>query len=110
VNTLGWHSLRSHQQEAIGPILRGDNVLVQAPTAGGKTEAAMLPLLSRMVAEGWSGQSVLYLCPIKALLNNLESRLTLLTGMVGRTVGVWHGDVNQSARKRLLRDQRDVLL
>ncbi len=70
----------------------------------------MLPLLSRMVADGWSGQSVLYLCPIKALLNNLESRLTLLTAMVGRTVGVWHGDVNQSTRKRLLRDQRDALL
>lgn len=110
VNTLGWRSLRPHQEQAIAPILRGDHVLVQAPTAGGKTESAMLPLLSRMVGEEWTGPSVLYLCPIKALLNNLEARLTQLTGMVGRTVGVWHGDVNQGTRKRLLRDRPDVLL
>lgn len=110
VNTLGWRALRPHQEAAIAPILRGDHVLVQAPTAGGKTEAAMLPLLSRMLAEGWSGLSVLYVCPIKALLNNLEARLAQLTGMVGRTVGVWHGDVGPGARQRLLRERPDVLL
>jgi ATP-dependent Lhr-like helicase len=63
-----------------------------------------------MLDERWSGPSVLYLCPIKALLNNLESRLTQLTGMVGRTVSVWHGDVGQSARKRILLERPDVLL
>ena len=110
VNTLGWRSLRPHQDEAVIPILRGLHTLVQAPTAGGKTEAAMLPLLSRMLGEGWDGLSVLYLCPIKALLNNLESRLSRLAGMVGRTVGVWHGDVGQTERKRLLRERPDVLL
>lgn len=110
VNTLGWRDLRPHQDTAIGPILRGEHVLVQAPTAGGKTESAVLPLLSRMLTEAWTGPSVLYLCPIKALLNNLEPRLSQLAGMVGRTVGVWHGDVNQSTRKRLLRDRPDILL
>jgi hypothetical protein len=44
-------------------------------TAGGKTEAAFFPVLSRMLAEGWTGLSVLYMCPIKALLNNLDGRL-----------------------------------
>ena len=110
VNTLGWRGLRPHQEEAIPPILRGEHVLVQAPTAGGKTESAMLPLLSRMLDERWARPSVLYLCPIKALLNNLEARLTHLAGMVGRTVGVWHGDVGQGARKRMLRERPDVLL
>lgn len=110
VNTLGWRGLRPHQEEAITPILAGEHVLVQAPTAGGKTESAVLPLLSRMLEERWARPSVLYLCPIKALLNNLETRLSLLAGMVGRTVGVWHGDVGQSARKRMLRDRPDILL
>lgn len=110
VNTLRWRGLRPHQEQAIAPILRGDHVLVQAPTAGGKTETAMLPLLSRMLEERWRGPSILYLCPIKALLNNLESRLTQLTSMVGRTVSVWHGDVGQGARKRILRERPDVLL
>ncbi len=110
VNTLGWRGLRPHQEAAIAPILAGAHVLVQAPTAGGKTESAVLPLLSRMLEERWSRPSVLYLCPIKALLNNLESRLSMLAGMVGCTVGVWHGDVGQSARKRMLRERPDILL
>ena len=110
VNTLGWRSLRPHQEQAIAPILEGAHLLVQAPTAGGKTESAILPLLSRMLEERWARPSVLYLCPIKALLNNLETRLSMLAGMVGRTVGVWHGDVGQSARKRMLRDRPDILL
>ncbi len=110
VNTLGWRSLRPHQEQAIAPILEGAHLLVQAPTAGGKTESAILPLLSRILEERWARPSVLYLCPIKALLNNLETRLSMLAGMVGRTVGVWHGDVGQSARKRMLRDRPDILL
>jgi ATP-dependent Lhr-like helicase len=110
VNTLGWPSLRPHQAQAIGPILDGSHVLVQAPTAGGKTEAAMLPLLSRMLSEGWGAPGVLYLCPIKALLNDLEPRLQRLTGLFGRRTGVWHGDIGTSVRRRITRDAPDVLL
>jgi ATP-dependent Lhr-like helicase len=63
-----------------------------------------------MIEEEWGQPSVLYLCPIKALLNNLEARLTLLAGMVGRTVAIWHGDVGAGARKRILRARPDILL
>ena len=77
VNSLGWPDLRPLQRAAITPILRGDDVLLLAPTAGGKTEAAILPLLSRMAAEEWHGLSALYVCPLRALLNNLEPRLAL---------------------------------
>ena len=48
VNSLGWASLRPLQREAIAPIVAGRHVLALAPTASGKTEAAMLPLLHRM--------------------------------------------------------------
>jgi ATP-dependent helicase Lhr and Lhr-like helicase len=110
VNSLGWPALRPHQEQAIAPILRGNHVLVQAPTAGGKTEAAMLPLLSRMLQEGWCQPGMLYLCPIKALLNDLEFRLQRLAGLVGRTVGLWHGDVGAAARRRIDREPPDILL
>ena len=57
----------------IEPVLAGhDTLLILAPTAGGKTEAAFFPLLSRMPTEDGQGLSVLYVCPIRALLNNLE--------------------------------------
>jgi ATP-dependent helicase Lhr and Lhr-like helicase len=75
VNSLGWRSLRPLQNAAIAPILAGTNALLLAPTAGGKTEAAVLPLFSRLLSDSWKAVSVLYVCPIKALLNNLELRL-----------------------------------
>lgn len=110
VNSLGWANLRPTQLEAIEPIQTGRHCLLLAPTAGGKTEAAIIPVLSRMVSEGWEGASVLYVCPIKALLNNLEQRLTRYAGFLGRTVEVWHGDVAASRKQRALRDPPNILL
>ena len=110
VNTLGWSTLRPTQLAAIAPIHAGSHCLLLAPTAGGKTEAAAIPILSRMLTEAWPGTSVLYICPIKALLNNLEHRLTHYAGLVGRRVEVWHGDISQSRKNRALRDAPDILL
>lgn len=110
VNTLGWGALRPTQSEAIAPIHDGTDVLLLAPTAGGKTEAAFLPLLSRAASQSWTGLSVLYVCPLKALLNNLEPRLARYAGFVGRRVGLWHGDVGDSARRRMLADTPDIIL
>lgn len=110
VNTLGWSTLRPTQLAAIPAIQGGSHCLLLAPTAGGKTEAAAIPILSRMLKESWPATSVLYICPIKALLNNLEHRLSHYAGLVGRTVEVWHGDVSQSRKKKALREAPDILL
>ena len=110
VNTLGWSTLRPTQLAAIAPIHTGAHCLLLAPTAGGKTEAAAIPVLSRMLTETWPGTSVLYVCPIKALLNNLEHRLAHYAGLVGRRVQVWHGDIAQSSKNRALREAPDILL
>jgi len=110
VNTLGWADLRPLQSEAIGPLLAGEDALLLAPTAGGKTEAAVFPLLSRMTAEGWGAPSLIYLAPLKALLNNLLPRLETYGGWAGRRAALWHGDVTAAVRTRLLRDPPDVLL
>jgi len=110
VNSLGWTSLRPLQEQAIGPVLDGDHVLLLAPTAGGKTEAAVFPLLSRMLTEQWGGLSVLYVCPLKALLNNIESRLRAYGVLVGRRVDLWHGDVGAARRRAIMRERPDLLL
>jgi ATP-dependent helicase Lhr and Lhr-like helicase len=110
VNSLGWRSLRPLQEQAVGPLLAGEDTLLLAPTAGGKTEAAIFPLLTGMEQGRWAGLSVLYICPLKALLNNLEPRLRGYTAWVGRRAAVWHGDVTASARQRILRDPPDILL
>ncbi|MFY0572915.1 DEAD/DEAH box helicase [Archangium lansingense] len=108
-NGLGWSGLRPVQALSTGAILDGANCVVLAPTAGGKTEAAFLPLLSKMDVEDWRGVSVLYVAPIRALLNNQEARLSKLTGLIGRRAGKWHGDVKEPARRRLIDDPPDVL-
>lgn len=110
VNSLGWRSLRPLQELAIGPILDGRHALLGAPTAGGKTEAALFPLLSRMVQQRWSGLSVLYVCPLRALLNNLLPRVEGYCDLLGHRAAIWHGDVGDGERKRILRDPPDVLL
>ncbi|MBX6311846.1 MAG: DEAD/DEAH box helicase [Isosphaeraceae bacterium] len=110
VNSLGWRELRPFQEAVIPPILAGSHLIILAPTAGGKTEAAFFPALSRMLAEGWSGLSILYICPIKALLNNLDSRLHRYCELVGRCSALWHGDVKQTPRRRILREPPDCLL
>jgi ATP-dependent Lhr-like helicase len=110
VNSLEWRTLRPVQLASIEPILDGKDCLILAPTAGGKTEAAIIPVLSRMLAAEWKGLSVIYVCPLKALLNNLEERLSRYTALVGRVVQVWHGDINQSAKANALRAPPDILL
>ncbi len=110
VNSLGWRLLRPLQEAAIAPILEGRNALLLAPTAGGKTEAALFPLLSRMLSENWQGLSILYICPIKALLNNLEHRLASFAGLLGRRVELWHGDVRDSHRQKIGLSPPDLLL
>lgn len=110
VNTLGWSVLRPLQDAAVAPVLAGADALLLAPTAGGKTEAALFPVLSRMAVEDWRGVSVLYVCPLRALLNNLEPRVQRYAGWLGRAAAVRHGDTGQAVRRRQAVERPDVLL
>ncbi|GII83986.1 ATP-dependent helicase [Sphaerisporangium siamense] len=110
VNTLGWPSLRPLQSAAVEPLAGGSDALLLAPTAAGKTEAAVFPLLSRMAASNWHGTSLVYVCPIKALLNNLLPRLEGYAAWLGRRVALWHGDVPTGTRRKILRERPDILL
>src|SRR5438046_9600364 len=109
VNSLGWRALLPLQEQSIPPILAGKHTMLIAPTAGGKTEAAFFPVLSRMLSENWIGLSVLYLCPLKALLNNLDARLSDYCHFIGRNSGIWHGDIRPSEKKKFLKEQVDCL-
>jgi ATP-dependent Lhr-like helicase len=111
VSRLGWRSLRPVQELAIPPLLQGQDAIILAPTAGGKTESAMFPLLSNLASEArGSGPHLLYLCPLKALINNLLNRLSQLGGLVGREAFSWHGEVSSAQRKRFLESPESILL
>lgn len=110
VNTLGWADLRPLQRAAIDPLMDGQDAVLLAPTAGGKTEAACFPLLSAMTEQKWTGTSVLYLCPLKALLNNLITRVDSYAQWLGRRAALWHGDTKESQRQRIRSESPDILL
>ncbi|USQ82560.1 DEAD/DEAH box helicase [Streptomyces phaeoluteigriseus] len=110
VSRLGWSSLRLVQEEAGEALLAGDNAVILAPTAGGKTEASIFPTLSQMVDNEPEGVGALYIAPIKALLNNQADRLGLYTEMVGLRSFVWHGDTPDHPRRQFLREPAELLM
>ncbi|TAN16879.1 MAG: DEAD/DEAH box helicase [Rhizobiaceae bacterium] len=109
----GWTALRDIQERAI-PILIGsdDDVIISAATAGGKTEAAFLPLISRTLREGEKrdGFDLVYVGPLKALINDQFARLDDLCERAEIPVHRWHGDVSQSAKLRARKNPKGILL
>lgn len=118
----GWTSLRSIQEQTAIAILDTDgDLIVAAPTASGKTEAAWLPICSQLArADGIgqddttqrfaSGIQALYIAPLKALINDQHTRLGDLCQVLELPVHRWHGDVPGSQKTNLLRDASGLLL
>ncbi len=109
-NHLGFTSLRDVQELAGEAILDGKNAVVLAPTAGGKTEASMFPVLAQLLDNPPIGVGAIYVAPIKALLNNQEVRLGDYTQMVGVDRFVWHGDAGQSQKQTFCREPTALLM
>ncbi len=102
------------QRAAIPAILHGQDCLVEAPTAGGKTEAVLFPALSRAAEarerEPARAVRILYLAPLRALLNNLEGRGEKYAELCGLRAFKWHGDVGQKEKVAAFRDPPDLLM
>ncbi|WP_395792467.1 DEAD/DEAH box helicase [Aquimonas sp.] len=106
----GWRRLRPIQEEAIEPILaRKGSVVIAAPTAGGKTEAAFLPIASRLARRDGEGVLALAISPLKALINDQARRLEHLFESVDLRVQPWHGDVSKG-RSQHWKNPAQVLL
>lgn len=98
----GFRHLRPAQQEAIPPLLRGEDVLITAGTGSGKTEAAIAPLVARHLFEQppTAGIRILYLTPTRALANDLLRRLEPRCDQLGVAIGIRHGERNDLKRAR----------
>lgn len=106
--------MRDIQVRATHAILDGgDDVIIAASTAGGKTEAAFLPLISDVLdapqAKG-PGFDLLYIGPLKALITDQAARLEDICRDAELPVVPWHGDVSQSVKTRALRSPGGVLM
>ena len=106
----GWQALRSVQNAAAEAIFNtDDNVLLTASTASGKTEAAFFPILTLLDEDPPHSVGVLYIAPLKALINDQFGRLSELCEEAGIQVTRWHGDAAQSQKRRLLRKPSGIL-
>lgn len=106
----GWGALRAVQELAIPKILPADrDVIVAASTASGKTEAAFLPALTYLLGQEHPGL-IIYISPLKALINDQFERLDRLCENLEVPVWPWHGDISASSKTRFLRDPWGVLL
>jgi ATP-dependent helicase Lhr and Lhr-like helicase len=106
----GWADLRPIQTEACKVVFDTDaHLLVAAGTASGKTEAAFLPVLTVLHDQPPQGIGALYIGPIKALINDQFERLNDLLQEADIPVHMWHGDVTQSKKNKVLRDPRGIL-
>ena len=108
----GWTSLKDIQENAIPVVLTGNSdVIISASTAGGKTEAAFLPILTSILQNGKSfGYQVLYVSPLKALINDQYRRLSDMTSEMGIDVIPWHGDINVARKIRSLKNPNGIII
>ncbi|MCE4624767.1 MAG: DEAD/DEAH box helicase [Desulfurococcales archaeon] len=112
---LGYTSLLPVQEKSIPVILRGYNTLIVAPTGSGKTEAALLPILTLMLkcrdrGECDEGVVLVYVTPLRALNRDIESRIKRLVEATGFSVMVRHGDTTQSLRKKFAAKPPHVMI
>jgi len=106
-----WATLRDIQEQAIEPILNANcDIIISASTAAGKTEAAFLPACSSIVDNPTNGIGILYISPLKALINDQYRRLQSLCDILEIPVTPWHGDVLQSKKNKQLKKSDGIIL
>ncbi len=106
-----WASLRDIQEEAIPSILDADcDLVISASTAAGKTEAAFLPACSKIMETHSKGFGILYISPLKALINDQYRRLQSLCNILDISITPWHGDVLRSTKNKQQKKPDGILL
>lgn len=110
IRDKGWESLRPIQNAAIAKIIGSeDNFILVSRTASGKTEAAFLPILSK-VNFMEKGVQVLYISPLIALINDQFVRVEELCKYMDVKVTKWHGEANRTLKEKLVKDPNGIIL
>jgi ATP-dependent Lhr-like helicase len=99
------------QNLAFGHVEKGENCIITAPTGSGKTEAAVIPLFSRLTKEkDKRGIRIIYVTPLRALNRDLLKRLEVMAGELGISISVRHGDTPTKERQLQAASPPQVLI
>ncbi|WP_068781100.1 DEAD/DEAH box helicase [Paenibacillus sp. GM2] len=105
-----WETLRPAQVEALKICMDTPNhMLIAAGTASGKTEAAFFPALTELHERPSASVGILYVGPLKALINDQYERIKELLRDGNIPAWHWHGDVSQIEKSKLMRNPSGVL-
>lgn len=113
IRAQGWRELRDIQARSIHVLCETEaDLIVAASTAGGKTEAAFLPLVSGVVESPRKGAGfdLLYIGPLKALITDQARRLEDICSETELSITPWHGDVSSSVKSRAVKHPKGILL
>lgn len=106
----GWSKLTRIQSASIKQIADTDhNLILSAPTASGKTEAAFIPAINDV--EDWdAGLKIVYISPLKALINDQFQRISELCQYMDVPITRWHGESSQAQKRKVVKDPKGILL
>ncbi|MES0490180.1 MAG: DEAD/DEAH box helicase [Leptospirales bacterium] len=108
---LNWENFRPIQDKAIDCIINSNNdLIISSPTASGKTEAAFLPAISETANELHESVCILYVSPLKALINDQFDRVENLCSELQITVTKWHGDASNTAKRKITKNPKGIIL
>lgn len=105
-----WEELREVQVAACDIVFHSDdNLIIATPTASGKTEAALLPVITELYNRPANSVGVLCIAPLKALINDQFVRIKELLEEANIPVTKWHGDASQALKNKLLKNPKGII-
>ena len=103
-NRLKWKNLNPIQEQAIPVINSKKDTLVISPTASGKTEAVLIPIFDDIIRNNLEPLSVIYVSPLKALINDMNDRIEKWCDYFNLEVTKWHGDVPGTKKSAFIKN------
>ncbi len=109
---LGIERFYKFQEESINEIIFGNNVVIEAPTASGKTEAFVIPVVQKIKNQKESSGKIfaLFVYPTKSLARDQLPKISSLAEKVGINVAVFDGDTSQADRRKLIDDPPQIII
>ena len=107
---MGWDSFTDIQNKAIPEIINTNkDIVISSSTASGKTEAAFLPIITLIEKNDVKSIKVLYISPLKALINNQFNRIENLLMSLNIGIHKWHGDISYSKKTKIIKEGTGIL-